>query len=182
MRRLIIFLNILLVSCGSVGKDLSEAGKCANKGTGCHDRDAPQPGPKGDRGETGPQGMPGSIGPRGYTGPKGLSCSVQSLPGGTTISCSDGTSAFIRDGIDGQNGRDAPPTPYTVTEVIDPCGSQGTYDEVLLRMSNGKLLAHYASGAAQYLTLIGPGSYITTDNTSCFFSIDSSMQIYNEHN
>lgn len=73
--------------------------------------------------------------------------------------------------MDGTDGQDAPPTPYTVTELVDPCGDGPGYDEVLMRLANGQLVAHFASGALQFLTMIGPGSYATTDQQACQFTV-----------
>lgn len=61
-----------------------------------------------------------------------------------------------------------------VSEIIDPCGSQGAYDEVLLRLGNGQIMAHYASGTNQFLTLLSAGNYVTTDGTNCHFTISAS--------
>lgn len=66
--------------------------------------------------------------------------------------------------------------------MIDPCGDQTAFDEVLLRLANGQLVAHFANGSLQFLSVIGPGNYVTTDGTSCYFSVDSNLQIFNEHN
>lgn len=112
-----------------------------------------------------------------YNGTKGISCSVIQLVNGARISCTDGAEAVVYNGEDGQNGEAAPPTPYTVTEVIDPCGKQATFDEVLLRMSNGDLLAHFANGNNQFLTTIGAGSYSTTDGTNCYFTVNNDKSV-----
>lgn len=76
-----------------------------------------------------------------------------------------------KDGQDGQDGEDAPIPQFTVVDSVNPCGQQGTYDEVLLKLQNGEYLAHYAHGNKQFLTIIGDGNYVTTDGTSCNFSI-----------
>ena len=112
-----------------------------------------------------------------YHGTNGVSCTVKQLANGARVSCSDGSEAVVYNGQDGTNGQDAPPTPYTVTEVIDPCGKQASFDEVLLRMSNGQLLAHFASGNNQFLTTIGVGSYTTTDGTNCYFTVNNDMSV-----
>lgn len=142
-------------------------------------RPVPSPGPKGDTGERGPAG-PGGI--------DGSSCSIVQLVNGVRISCTDGTEAVVLngtngiDGAAGQNGADAPPTMYSVVEVIDVCGKQAAFDEVLLKLANGQIMAHFASGSQQFLALIGPGNYTTTDNTSCKFTVTNSGDIINEHN
>lgn len=139
-------------------------------------------GPVGPSGETGPQGPQGPGGNPGPQGESGYSCSVQSAIGGALITCTDGTQAVILNGQNGADGQDAPPTAYTVDHVVDPCGHQVSYDEVLLVMSNGQILAHFASGSNQFLTLIPPGNYITTDGSGCYFTVESDMTVDNQHN
>lgn len=136
-------------------------------------------GPIGPTGPSGPAGPTGNTGPAGPQGPKGDSCTIQAVVNGALISCQDGTNVVI---LNGEDGDDAPPTPYTVVSLVDPCGPQGSYDEVLMRLGNGQLMAHYANGSQQFLTIVGPGSYVTTDGTSCFFTIASDLSITNEHN
>jgi hypothetical protein len=87
-----------------------------------------------------------------------------------------------QDGSNGQDGQDAPPTPYTVVGLVDPCGDQNGFDEVLLRLGNGQLMAHYSAGNQQFLSILGPGNYVTTDGTSCSFTINNDLTISGEHN
>lgn len=148
-------------------------------------------------------GKPGEDGTDGTNGRDGKDCMVVQLQNGVLIECgggiaNGGTSAVVvnglngSNGVDGQNGtngtngtdgqdgadgQNAPPTAYTVVGVVDPCGKQASFDEVLLKLQNGQLMAHYSDGARQFLTLIGPGNYITTDNTSCHFSVSASMEV-----
>lgn len=195
MRRITYLSILMMFACGTAGNNLSKGSKCINGGAECHDESNPTPdppdpssytGPRGDQGVPGKDGKDSIVpGPAGPNGVPGSSCSVSRTIGGSLIQCTDGTSAVVLDGINGADGRDgvdAPPTPYTVTSIYDPCGKQTTYDEVLLRLANGQLLAHYASGSLQYLTVIGPGNYVTTDNSSCYFTVDANLNIINEHN
>jgi hypothetical protein len=60
--------------------------------------------------------------------------------------------------------------------VIDPCGNppgtgQQALDEVLLRLRNGQIIAHYSSGQKQFLVIVPPGYYSTTDGYSCSFQV-----------
>lgn len=203
---------MLLAGCGPLRDATDRSYLCMSKGDHCHDTMQGEPGKPGEKGDTGSagkqgsQGIPGPVGPAGSTGTPGAqgkpgskgdtgdtgstgtpgtSCSVSQAVNGAVISCTDGSTVVVlngTNGTDGEDGTDAPPTPYTVTSIIDPCGKQGTYDEVLLRLGNGQLMAHYSSGNQQFLTLIGPGSYISTDNTSCYFTVDNNMNIVNQHN
>lgn len=131
---------------------------------------------------------PGIVGPKGETGAPGQdgrdgqSCTVTQVANGALISCPDGTSTAILNGTPGADGQTAPATAYTVTELVDPCGPQGAYDEVLLKLANGQILAHFASGAKQFLTIVPPGNYTVTDGTSCRFTITPTGEVTNEHN
>lgn len=142
-------------------------------------------GADGLQGAMGPEGEAGPAGPAGPIGPPGVdgsSCSVTPAVGGVLISCTDGTSAVLMDGEDGENGEDAPPTPYTVTEMIDPCGDQAQFDEILMRLANDQLVAHFSSGSLEFLTVIPPGNYVTTDGTHCYFTVNGDLSISGEHN
>lgn len=152
------------------------------------------PGADGNQGPTGPSGPAGPVGPIGPTGNSGSSCTVTSAIGGALISCTDGTAIVLLNGTNGEDGEegeqgpqgdpgeDAPPTPYTVTEMIDPCGDQTAYDEILLRLANDQLVAHFSSGSLEFLTVLPPGNYVTTDGTHCVFTVEADLSITGEHN
>lgn len=67
----------------------------------------------------------------------------------------------------------------TIVETINPCGDSPsvTYEEVLLRLSDGRILAHYASGYNQFLVELLPGNYVTTDGSNCHFSITNNGHV-----
>lgn len=156
-------------------------------------------GPIGPAGNTGAEGVPGGVGadgPRGVTGETGVA-GAEGARGPTGI---DGAAGAVGpagpngvngtngvNGIDGATGSpgpsgaagsNAPPTDYTIVELIDPCGDGPGYDEVLLQLANGQLMAHYAGGGnLQFLTVIGPGNYSTTDSQACSFTVDSEMEV-----
>lgn len=164
---------LLLTACGSAGEMFTDAGKCVSGGKECHQD--PVPGP------TGAPGVPGRDGTNGKDGKDGASCTSKRVTNGATITCTDGTTVVILDGVNGQDGadgQDAPPTAYSVVELINPCGDGPGFDEVLLRLANGSIIAHYADGNKQFLATIGPGNYVTTDGQSCHFTIDSSMGVH----
>lgn len=103
-------------------------------------------------------------------------CNVLSLPvsiehpyGASMVQCGV-TSSVIN------NGADAPVVQFDVIEYIDPCGPQGSYDEVLLRLHNGTVLALFTSnmnGDYPRLALIPDGTFTTSDGTSCTFTLSS---------
>lgn len=92
-------------------------------------------------------GCSGHRGPQGIQGPAGLQ-GPQGLP-----------------------GRDS------VIEIIDPCGPQGEFDEILLRLSNGHLVAFFRDGRDEFLIDLPPGEYRTTDDTNCFFIINEDLLV-----
>lgn len=64
-----------------------------------------------------------------------------------------------------------------IVAVLDPCLDSPGYDEVLLRTSNNQLIAYFEQGGNRFLTIVGPGSYTTTDSSSCAFSVNASNQL-----
>lgn len=159
-------LLLALAGCHNASSNVGEALGCTLAGNGCDD------------GRTGPQGVPGVNGINGANGSNGSSCTVQSVAsspaapnGGARISCTDGTEALVLNGADGD---DAPPTPYTITQVIKPCPTvSGANPEVLLVLANRSLLASVSqsAGSNTRLAFVTPGNYTTTDGRSCAFSV-----------
>lgn len=60
-----------------------------------------------------------------------------------------------------------------ITLFIDPCGDGPGFDEVLLRTSQGDLLAYFESGNKRFLTVLVEGTYRTTDKQRCRFRVDN---------
>lgn len=65
-----------------------------------------------------------------------------------------------------------------IVSIIDPCGdAAGIHDEVLLRLQDNSILASFsdsASGSNTRFSIIGLGSYVTTDGSNCHFTVASS--------
>lgn len=91
-------------------------------------------------------------------------------------------SATICNGVDGADGHDAPPTAFTPVQIIDPCGdAPGIWDEVMLKLQNGTLLASFsdnASGQNTRFSVITAGSYVTTDGSNCHFTVDPDLTVH----
>lgn len=145
-------------------------------------------GAPGINGTNGIDGTNGGNGSDGQNGRDGSSCTVTQLSNGAYIECEDGSHATVyyghdgRDGVDGENGEDGQDGENgqdAIIEVIDPCGTQSRYDEVLLRLSDGLVYGVYADLVQNkvHLVQLGAGSYTTTDNTSCHFSVDSDNNV-----
>jgi hypothetical protein len=64
-------------------------------------------------------------------------------------------------------------THESITEFIDPCGDSTGYDEIVLRTRSGKLVAFFENGTKRFLSLLTPGSYMTTDSFACSFNVTS---------
>lgn len=63
-----------------------------------------------------------------------------------------------------------------VEQYIDPCGdAPGQFDEVLLLMTDGTLVAYFEDGGRRFLSVLGDGNYQTTDAQKCRFSVVSGV-------
>lgn len=111
-------------------------------------------------------GMEPKDGDNGEDGEDGQSCFVNETDEGADITCGGNTVSIL-------DGDDAVSSPYTVTEIVDPCGDDpGSVDEVLLKIYNGDYVSYFEDAGRRFLTVLSPGSYRTTDSQSCRFSID----------
>jgi hypothetical protein len=110
----------------------------------------------------------------GKDGKNGESCSVERVENGALITCpNDAIGVF--DGEDGEDGIDGA---NAVLEIIDPCGNnEGHFDEVILRLSTGDLLAYFESGSKRFLSIIDPGNYRTTDAQRCYFTVTEDLEV-----
>lgn len=156
-------------------------------------------GKDGANGLAGRDGIDGTSGLNGTNGHNAVASIVTSAAG-----CSNGGSTLLvgtdlNDNLildlaevtastevcNGSNGTNAPPTPYTPTGIVDPCNdTPNKYDEVFIRLQNGTLLASFsdnANGQNTRFSVLVAGNYITTDGTGCYFSVDSSGNLFNEH-
>ncbi len=73
-----------------------------------------------------------------------------------------------------------------IVAIKDPCGAQGAYNEVFLKLSNGRYLSSFsqtANGLNTRFVLLEDGSPVTTDGTNCHFTVSNGgTVISNEHN
>jgi hypothetical protein len=168
---------------GRPGKD-GETGAAGTPGSAGVDGLDGAAGSKGDQGVKGAQGLPGPEGSEGGSGSDGApgATGAQGQPGPQGDAGSDGQDGVQGpqgnpgpDGAPGENGSDA--APQTPIAIIDPCGdAPGIYDEVLLRLPDGRILASFSDAADGHNTrfsLLGPGDFITTDGSNCLFSVDA---------
>lgn len=95
------------------------------------------------------------------------------------------TGAMGQAGVDGHDGTNTSITPFTPIAILDPCGNKpGVYDEVFLKLNNGTILASFsdnANGNNTRWSVLTAGNYISTDGSFCYFSVDASGSLYNEH-
>lgn len=176
-------VSMLSIGCHNYSSNVGEVLGCTLAGNGCDDGRTGATGLTGAAGLNGTNGMNGS---NGLDGADGSSCSVSSIVptplvapnGGARITCTDGTDALLLNGSPGADGSDAPPTPYSVVQVVKPCPTiGGSFPEVLLIMQDRSILAsasENANGKNTRLSLLTPGTYSTTDGRSCTFTVGAS--------
>lgn len=156
-------------------------------------------GPAGANGTDGRNGTDGANGVNGTNGTNGhnsLVSIVSSAPtctnGGVTIlagldSDNDGllegsevtSSAQVCNGTNGKDGVNT----FTSVSVIYPCGKHGSYNEVLLNLGNGVVLASFSdnpSGKNTRFSVLSPGTYETTDGINCIFTLNSDGTIVDD--
>jgi len=63
---------------------------------------------------------------------------------------------------------------HSIVALIDPCGDGAGFDEILLKLQNGTLIAYFESGSNRHLSVLPAGSYRTTDAQNCNFTVSSS--------
>lgn len=101
-------------------------------------------------------------------------CKATKIQDGYTLKCGDETITVYNgeDGQDGQDGDDAS------IEVIHVCGN--TDGEVLIRLPDSTLVAYYKSdilGTQEYLKVLTPGEYTSSDKYHCHFAVDENNRI-----
>ncbi len=135
-------------------------------------------------------GQTGAAGAPGAAGTDGVGVTFQIIPA-TTAMCAAGGSVIMMASDDRRtgvydplsahqqsatvcNGANAAVSPYLPVANIYVCGQSGPYDEVLLRLSGGQLLASFsqnANGNNTRLTFLPDGNYQTTDGRNCAFTL-----------
>lgn len=113
----------------------------------------------------------------GPVGPAGTNCTVAPVNEGALIACEDGTTTIVSHGSDGQPGQDGADGQDAFVETIDPCGDGPGFDEVILRTSDGQLIAYFEDGGKRFLTELVPGRYLTTDRQRCAFEVTEEGEI-----
>lgn len=147
-------------------------------------------------------GVNGAVGSAGPAGSDGYSMVFQSVPASSSA-CPAGGSVLLmaldtarsgvyhasfpsqqsitlcngvngQNGSNGQNGQDAPVPAYAPVEAIRPCGNSVAYKEVLLRLSNGEVLASFSAdttGTMTRLAFLPDGTFLNTDASGCQFTL-----------
>lgn len=131
-------------------------------------------GPAGETGRTGPAGASGSNGKDGRDGADGATCQAITIPDGTQVTCGHDV-VVILNGRDGVNGTDGQDGADAQLELIDLCGNG---KEFLIRLPDGRILAHFVQDSNQYFSVLGAGTYRSTDGMNCTFTVDADNQIY----
>ena len=114
----------------------------------------------------------GSDGLAGKDGLNAQPCEVFELDKDLFIECPGGDRMLLR------SGENLVRRAYDVIEVIDPCGPETRFDEVLLRFASGDILAHYSNGRKkEHLVRVPAGNYQTTDGTNCRFAVSPTGEV-----
>lgn len=166
-------LFFILVACGPSGLRTTET-----------------PGANGIDGRNGKDGLNGEDGQDGTDGYSSLIRLVNEDDGGG-LSCDDG-GITVLSGLDTNrdatlsidevlssadvcHGEAAENPEFDIVELIDPCGdAPGIYDEVLLQLQSGAIIASFSqnsSGLNTRLSVIPNGTYQTTDGSNCIFTV-----------
>lgn len=107
---------------------------------------------------------------------------VQGAPGPTGSSGADGHDGAQgptgAQGSTGPAGADAPVSPYSIVEIMNPCGNTSQFHEVFFRLANGAVLADFSDNVAGDYTrlslLVDGVNLMTTDHTGCTFDLTTS--------
>ncbi len=101
-------------------------------------------------------------------GNNGSSCEAIPHPDGALIVCGD-SSVVVKNGEDGVDA---------VVDVVDPCGQETDYDEVVLVLQSGDIIAYFENGGKRFLTSLDYNkTYQTTDGTKCKFKVTSEGEV-----
>lgn len=134
---------------------------------------------QGAQGATGPAGPRGAVGSPGHDGVSGRDgmAGEGGLPGPQGAPGTDGTQGLPgTTGSPGTNGTDGaqglPGTPGTQITPVIPCpGNTSGFPEVLLCIDDSLYAVYDAEPNGVHYTKIPPGSYVTTDSRSCYFTV-----------
>lgn len=136
--------------------------------SGCSDHIMFVSGPKGDA------GVSGNIGPMG---PPGTSCFVVSTPGGATVNCSDGSTASILNGLNGNNGASG-----IQISIVQFCAGVTSYPTTFVEVGfciSNELWAVYSESNG-FMVKVPPGTYQShAHNSSCTFTVAPNCVIIN---
>lgn len=64
--------------------------------------------------------------------------------------------------------------------IIYPCGDLGGFQEILIKFSDTKIMCYFKDGSKEFLTILEPGLYVTTDYKKCSFEITEDYEIIDE--
>ncbi len=110
----------------------------------------------------------GTQGATGLPGKDGSSCFVSSVPGGALVQCTDGTSSYIANGSDGQDGSDSN------IQIVPFCTDVTAYPLVFSEVGfciNNEIYAVYSESNG-FMVKTPPGAYHSQGhNSSCNFTV-----------
>ena len=116
-------------------------------------------------------------------------CELIDHPDGVEMICPGQDPVFIHDGSigpegepgeqgeEGEQGARGEMGEPSIIEIIDPCGEESSYDEILFRLSDDLIYAVYSDKKKVHLVELIPGHYVTTDGTDCAFIVTDEGEV-----
>lgn len=131
----------------------------------------------------------GRQGPAGAPGQDAVACTTHAIPGGVAITCPDGSTQNVYNGVQGPAGPDgspgapgAPGSPGSVVAAIKFCPGYATsYPAVFPEFGfcvDSELYGVYWDGHNAWWTYIAPGYYASTSTSAaCNFTVGLNCEI-----
>jgi len=101
-------------------------------------------------------------------------CKATKINNGYILKCGDSEPITITNGENGKDGQDGDDSSI---EIIHLCGN--TDGEILIRLPDSTLVAYHQGclGINEYLTVLTPGDYTSSDKYKCQFNVDENNNI-----
>lgn len=125
---------------------------------------------------------------------KSPQCSVVASEAGATITCPDGTTASIVNGLNGTNGTNGSDgsngtngsngvngsdgAPGTIITTVKLCADDTSgFPEYAVRIGGQLYAVYWDVSKGAFLALLTPGRYMSTNGTGCLFGVTSDGEV-----